>query len=306
MRLMIAGATGAIGRPLVRHLRANQHEVFALTQSRDSAPVLKEIGAEPVIADALDAAAVKAAVGRIRPGAVINELTSLPRHYTAAEMAAAAERDHKVRTEGNANLLAALRDVGVRRYLLQSSGFWYAPGEGLADEGEPFAYAASPAVAAGSRRYAELERTAATAGIDFVALRYGFFYGPSTWFNADGDIGDRVRRRQVPVIGEGQGVWNWVHIEDAAAATAAALDRAPGAYNLVDNDPIPQHRWLPAFASAVGAPPPPRISEAEALATLGPDTVYYATRLRGAANDKAKRELNFRPRPLEWFDRVNP
>ena len=108
------------------------------------------------------------------------------------------------------------------------------------------------------------------------------------------------------MIGEGQGVWNWVHIEDAAAATAAALDRAPGAYNLVDNDPIPQHRWLPAFASAVGAPPPPRISEAEAMATLGPDTVYYATRLRGAANGKAKRELNFRPRPLEWFDRVNP
>ena len=306
MRLMIAGATGAIGRPLIRCLRKRSHAVFALARSPESARAVAASGAEPVIADALDGAAVKAALVQVRPEAVINELTSLPRHYTAAEMAAAAERDHKVRTEGNANLLAALRDVGVRRYLLQSSGFWYAPGEGLADEGEPFAYAASPAVAAGSRRYAELERTAATAGIDFVALRYGFFYGPSTWFNADGDIGDQVRRRQVPVIGEGQGVWNWVHIEDAAAATAAALDRAPGAYNLVDNDPIPQHRWLPAFASAVGAPPPPRISEAEALATLGPDTVYYATRLRGAANSKAKRELNFRPRPLEWFDRVNP
>src|SRR5262249_58207435 len=108
-----------------------------------------------------------------------------------------------------------------------------AAGRGLADGGEPFAYAAWPAVAAGSRRYAELERTAAAAGIDFVALRYGFFYGPSTWFNADGDIGDQVRRRQVPVIGEGQAVWNWEHIEDAAAATAAALDGAPGAYNLV-------------------------------------------------------------------------
>lgn len=113
----------------------------------------------------------KAALVQIRPEAVINELTSLPRHYTAAEMAAAAERDRKVRIEGNTNL----RGAGVRRYLLQSSGFWYAPGEGLADEGEPFAYAASSAVAARSRRYAELERTAATAGIDFVALRYGFF-----------------------------------------------------------------------------------------------------------------------------------
>ena len=121
MRILIAGATGAIGRPSARRLRANQHEVFALTRSPDSAPALKEIGAEAVIADALDPAAVKAAVGRIRPDAVINELTSLPRHYTPAEMKAAAERDRKVRVEGNVNLLAALRDAGVRRYLLQSS-----------------------------------------------------------------------------------------------------------------------------------------------------------------------------------------
>jgi len=203
MRLMIAGATGAIGRPLIRCLRERGHAVFALARSPESARAVAASGAEPVIADALDATAVKAALVEVRPEAVINELTSLPRHYTAAEMAAATERDSKVRIEGNTNLLAALRGAGVRRYLLQSAGFWYAPGEGLADEGEPFAYAASPAVAAGSRRYAELERTAATAGIDFVALRYGFFYGPGTWFSADGDIGDQVRRRQVPVIGEG-------------------------------------------------------------------------------------------------------
>jgi hypothetical protein len=137
MRILIAGATGVIGRPSVRRLRANQHEVFALTRGPDSAPALQEIGAQPVIADALDAAAVKDAVGRIRPDAVINELTSLPRHYTRAEMRAAAERDRKVRVEGNINLLAALRDAGVRRYLLQSSGFWYAPGAGLADESVP-------------------------------------------------------------------------------------------------------------------------------------------------------------------------
>src|SRR5262245_6841219 len=124
MRILIAGASGAIGRPLVRHLRANQHEVFALTRSPDSAPPLKEIGAEPVIADALDAAAVKAALERIRPHAVMNELTSLPRHYTPAEMKAAAERDRKVRVEGNINLLAALRDSDARRYGLQRPGFW--------------------------------------------------------------------------------------------------------------------------------------------------------------------------------------
>ena len=165
-----------------------------------------------VIADALDAAAVQEAVVRVRPDAVINELTALPRNYTPAEMAASAERDRKVRIEGNANLLAALGAAGVRRYLLQSSAFWYAPGPGLADEGEPFAVSGSPAVSAGSRRYAELENAASmTPGIAVVALRYGFFYGPSTWFSEDGDMGEQVRRRQVPVIGDGQGVWSWVH-----------------------------------------------------------------------------------------------
>src|SRR5215469_14030694 len=181
MRVLIAGASGAIGRPLVRRLKANQHQVFALARSLDSAPALKEIGAEPIIADALDAAAVKAAVGRIRPDAVINELTSLPRHYTPAEMQAAAERDRRVRVEGNMNLLAALRDSGVRRYLLQSSGFWYAPGAGLAHESVPFISSAPPGVEASARTYLELEARAATPGIELVALRYGFFYGPGTW-----------------------------------------------------------------------------------------------------------------------------
>jgi nucleoside-diphosphate-sugar epimerase len=190
--------------------------------------------------------------------------------------------------------------------LLQSSAFWYAPGDGLADELTPFAFAASPAVAAGTRRYAEIEEAASAApDIEFVSLRYGFFYGPGTWFHRDGDMGEQVRQQRVPVIGAGQGVWSWVHIEDAAAATATALECDPGTYNIVDSDPTPHRAWLPAFARAVGAPPPPRITEPEALAAFGPDAVYYATRLRGASNEKAKRELNFPPRPLEWVDR-NP
>jgi len=167
MRILIAGASGAIGRPLVRRLRANQHEIFALTRPPDSAR-LKEIGAEPVIADALDAVAVKTAVGRIQPHALINELTSLPQHYAPAEMKAAAERDRKVRVEGNINLLAALCDAGVRRYLLQSSGFWYAPGAGPADESVPFISSASPGVEASARTYLELEaRASAMPGIEF-------------------------------------------------------------------------------------------------------------------------------------------
>ena len=302
MRILIAGATGAIGQPLVRRLKARQHEVFALTRSPESAAALNEIGAEAVIADIMDAATVKAAVGRIRPYAVINELTSLPRHYTRAEMKAAAERDRKVRVEGNINLLAVLRDTGVRRYLLQSSGFWYEPGVGLADELVPFISSASPAVEASVGIYQQLEaRASATAGIEFVALRYGFFYGPGTWYTLEGDIGDQVRQQQIRIVGEGRGVYNFVHIDDAAQATAAALECPPGAYNIVDGNPSPQHLWLTAFARAAGAPAPPRLSEEEALRTLGPDAVYYATRLRGASNEKARRELKFRPRPLEWL-----
>jgi len=302
MRILIAGASGAIGQGLVPRLIASRHDVFALTPSDDSAAALKEMGAEPVVGNALDAAAVKAAVDRIQPDAVINELTSLPRHYTPAELQAAVERDRKVRVEGNMNLLAALRHAGVRRYLLQSSGFWYAPGAGLADESVPFISSASPRVEDSARTYVELEaRASATVGIEFVALRYGFFYGPRTWYTPEGDMGEQVRQQQVPIIGEGQGVYSFVHIDDAAEATAAALECAPGAYNIVDGNPSPQHVWLTAFARAVGAPAPPRVSEEEAVRTSGPDAVYYATRLRGASHEKARRELDFRPRPLEWI-----
>ena len=233
---------------------------------------------------------------------MINELTSLPRRYTPAEMQAAAERDRKVRVEGNINLLVGLRDAGARRYVLQSSGFWYAPGPGLADESVPLISSASPRVEASARTYRELEaRASATPGIEFVALRYGFFYGPGTWYTREGDMGDQVRQQQVPIIGEGQGVYSFVHIDDAAEATAAALECPPGAYNIVDGNPSPQHLWLTAFARDAGAPAPPRVSEEEALRASGPDAVYYATRLRGASNEKARRELGFRPRPLEWI-----
>jgi 2-alkyl-3-oxoalkanoate reductase len=127
------------------------------------------------------------------------------------------------------------------------------------------------------------------------------FYGPGTWYTREGDMGDQVRRQQIPIIGEGQGVYSFVHIDDAAGATAAALECPPGAYNIVDGTPSPQHLWLTAFARAAGAPGPARVSEEEALRASGPDAVYYATRLRGASNEKARRELEFRPRPLEWI-----
>lgn len=301
MKVLIAGATGAIGKPLQSYLSAAGHELFALVRTPQSTRGLKTKGANEVVADALDAGSVLEAVLHIKPDVIINELTSLPKHYTPEEMKAAAPRDKEVRVKGNANLLAAARAANCYRYILQSSGFWYTPGPGLADESASFAFEASPGVAAGCRTYSDLETVAQQSGVQAVLLRYGFFYGPGTWFIREGDVGEQVRRREVPVIGKGEGIWSWAHIDDAAAATCAALSADPGVYNVVDDQPIAQSLWLPAFAKFVGATEPPIVSEEQALRNAGPDSVYYATKLRGASNQKAKRQLAFHPRPLEWF-----
>lgn len=168
--------------------------------------------------------------------------------------------------KGNANLRAAACAADCHRYVLQSSAFWYAPGPGLADETASFAFDASPRVADGSRTYAALESAAQECELQAVLLRYGFFYGPGTWFAQDGDVGEQVRRREVPVIGKGEGVWNWVHIDDAAAATCAALNADAGVYNVVDNEPVAQSVWLPAFAKFLGAPAPWLSAEGRATA----------------------------------------
>jgi 2-alkyl-3-oxoalkanoate reductase len=301
MRVLVAGSTGAIGKPLLSCLDDAGHQLFALVRSPKTAGAIEPEGVHEVVADALDAAAVLQAVQQIKPDVIINELTSLPKHYTPAEMKTASPRDKKVRVTGNANLLAAARATNCRRYVLQSCAFWYAPGPGLADETTPFAFDASPGIAAGCMTYADLEAAAQESGLHTVLLRYGFFYGPGTWFSPTGDVGEQVRQRQVPVIGNGEGIWNWVHIDDAAAATCAALTADPGVYNVVGDQPMAQSAWLPAFAKFVGAPEPPTVSEEQALQNAGPDSVYYATKLRGASNHKAKAQLAFRPRPLEWI-----
>jgi 2-alkyl-3-oxoalkanoate reductase len=299
VKVFVAGATDAIGRPLIKSLTLPGHTTFGMVRSQSANASLSDLGAEPVIADALDAASVSAAVAKVRPDVIINGLTLLPKHYTPADMKAAAERDARVRVEGNKNLIAAAQEARVRRFLLQSTGFWYAPGGGLADEGERFAYGASPRRSAAlcpARGYDSWSKR-----VRGRALPYGFFYGPGTWFMPDGDMGKQVRQQQVPIIGYGQGVSSWVHVDDAADATVRALDCAPGPYNIVDDNPSEQRVWLTAFARYCGALEPPHVSEQQAQQTGGPDAVYYATQLRGASNAKAKRELGFRPRPLQWL-----
>jgi nucleoside-diphosphate-sugar epimerase len=257
---------------------------------------------EGVIADALDAEVLKAAVTKLRPNAVIDELTSLPKNYTPAEMRAAAERDRRVRLEGGRNLQNAAIAAGAHRYVVQASGFFYGPGPGLASETDRLALDASPAVSAAVRTYLQVEeRVLGASELEGVAMRYGFFYGPGTYHADDGSISNQVRAQQYPVIGSGRGVYSFVHVEDAAAATVASLESDPGIYNIVDDDPTPISVWLPAFARFIGAPQPPQITEEQARQSAGPDAVYYATRLRGASNLRAKRDLRFAPRKLEWL-----
>jgi len=303
MKIFVAGGTGVIGRSLLPELLAKGHAVVALTRSPKDAEALAERGIEPAIADVFDSDAVKAVVGRAKPEVVIEQLTALPKSYTSEAMKAAGPLNTRIRLEGGANLLAAARAAGVRRYLRQSIAFWSIPGPGLADEQTPLALDASPGVAADARVVAEIEqRLLGHPEIEGIALRYGFFYGPGTWFNPDGDVAQQIRKQQFPIVGNGEGVWSWLHIEDAAKATLAAAERGnPGIYLIVNDQPLPVKEWLPAFAKWLNAPPPPQISVEDVLKKDGgADAVFYGTQMRGASNARAKRELNFQPRPLEW------
>ncbi|MCW5968779.1 MAG: NAD(P)-dependent oxidoreductase [Blastocatellales bacterium] len=303
MKIFIAGGTGAIGRPLIAELLAKGHAIAALTRSPEKAQALVEQGVEPAVADVFDSEAVKAVVRRAQPEVVIEQLTALPRTYTRESLSAAAAFNDRLRFEGGANVLAAAQAAGVRRYLRQSIAFWAVPGRGLADEATPLAFDASPYVAADARLITELERRLQEHPImEGIALRYGFFYGPGTWFNPDGDVARQVRQQQFPIVGNGEGVWSWLHIQDAAIATAqAAAQGKPGIYLIANDQPLAVREWLPAFARWLKAPPPPQVSVEDALKASGADAVYYGTQMRGVSNARAKRELNFQPRSLEWI-----
>ena len=302
MKIFIAGATGAIGRPLVAQLLAKGHHIVAMARSPEKAQTLAAQGIEPALVDLFNADALKAAVIQAQPEVVIEQLTAYPRTYSRESMSAAAALNNRIRLEGGANLLAAAQSAGVRRYLRQSIAFWGIPGAGLADEETPLALDASPAVAADAHIVTKIERRLLEAhSIEGIALRYGFLYGSGTWFAPDGDVAEQVRQQQFPIIGNGKGVWSWLHIEDAAIATVAAAEQGnPGIYLIADDHPLEVHSWLSAYARWLNAPSPPQVSIENALLS-GADAVYYGTQMRGVSNAKAKRELDFQPRPLEWM-----
>ncbi|MEA2352088.1 MAG: hypothetical protein QOJ14_502, partial [Thermoleophilaceae bacterium] len=244
----MAGATGAIGKPLVRQLIEARHEVTGMTRSEERAEGLRAAGASAVVADALDGEAVRRAIVAANAEAIVHQLTDLPQDFS---MRYGYGETSRLRTEGTQNLLDGAREAGARRFVAQSIAFIYHPdgpevndeeGRTLPTSGGGFGEAVAATL--------ELERTVVGAeGLEGVALRYGFFYGPGTWYARGTGMARQVEKRRFPVVGAGEGVFSYIHVEDAASATVAALERgAPGIYNIVDDDPAPTREWLPAFA----------------------------------------------------------
>jgi nucleoside-diphosphate-sugar epimerase len=300
MKILIAGATGAIGLPLVRALTTLGHEVVGMTRKGGKINSLKELGAKVVFADAFDPLAVQTVIKTAEPDIVIDQLTWLPAN--PAEIIKSLPNDTRLKQVGSANLLAASEQLGVKRFISQSRGFFLNSNEGfLGDESAKLRDDAPGEVGKSARATsAQDELVVASSLLDGVVLRYGFFYGPGTWYRPDGAIAEQVRNQESVIIGEGNGIWSFVHIDDAVAATIVSLTEKPGVYNIVDDDPLPVNEWLPAFAKWVDGPAPGCMTEEEALKSYGEEAVFYHRTLTGASNQKAKSVLGFKPRPLLW------
>jgi nucleoside-diphosphate-sugar epimerase len=297
MRVFVAGASGVIGRPLVAQLVAAGHEVTGMTRSRPQA--VEEAGATAVLCDALDAAALRDAVAAAEPEVVVHQLTALPPRFDPRRQHLY-DATNRLRTEGTRNLLAS---APGRRVVCQSIAFAYRPHREpcVLDEDAPLFTSAPPPFGAATRAVAEMERMALEA--DGLVLRYGWFYGPGTYYGEGGSTAKDVRRRLFPVIGEGSGLFSFVHVDDAAAATVAAVERgAPGIYNVVDDEPAPMREWLPLYASAIGARSPLRVPLWLARLAAGKAVAAMSTTLPGASNARAKAELGWQPRWATWRD----
>jgi nucleoside-diphosphate-sugar epimerase len=296
VRVFVAGATGAIGRPLIAQLVAAGHTTVGMTRSPERAAAIRAAGAEAVVCDALDADGLRAAVAGAAPDVVVHQLTSLPRRFEPRKPALY-EATNRIRTEGTRNLVAA---AAGRRIVCQSVAFAYRPhGGAVVDEDAPLFTDALEPFGAGTRVIVEMERSVLAAG--GIVLRYGWFYGPGTFHGAGGSIEHDVRKRRFPIVGDGGGMWSFVHVDDAAAATVAAIERgAPGVYNVVDDEPAAPRDWLPLCAEAIGAKPPRRVPVWLAALVAGRAAARMAGTMTGASNTRAKRELGWEPRWASW------
>jgi len=295
MRVFLVGATGVIGTPLIPQLLDAGHAVTAMTRSVLRARQLEAAGADPVVCDAFDAEGVRAAVAAAAPEAVIHQLTALPARIDWADPTVF-RAHNRLRTEGTRVLVDAAVAAGARRIVAQSIALAYAPtGDRVKAEDAQLVTDAPAHVADMVAAVVELEqRVTGTPGIDGLVLRYGLLYGPGTSHERLGTTAADIMAARVPLLEGATGLYSWLHVEDAASAAVAALERgAPGIYNVVDDEPAPQPEWLPVLARALKADPP---VPAEAL----PPAYALEMSLRGASNAKAKRELGWRPRYPSW------
>ena len=301
MRVFVAGASGVIGRSLIPRLIAAGHEVTGTTRRPEAAERIRSAGAEPVLCDCLDPVAVEAAMIDATPEAIVSELTSLPKDYDLRKIDY--ESTNRLRVEGGRNLIAAGRKAGAKRYLSQSIAFLYAPEGGWVKGEEAPTWTQAPGkFGPGLEATLLSEREALGAErMEGLVLRYGQFYGPDTYFDHGGSIAEQVRKRRFPIVGRGRAHFSFVHVDDAADATVAAVERgAPGLYNVTDDEPAAMKDWLPAFAEAFGAKKPLRVPAWIARLAAGKTAADFATSLRGASNEKAKRELAWQPRWASW------
>ena len=298
MRVFVTGATGALGRHLVPGLVAAGHEVTATTRTPGKVAGLRATGAAPVVLDGLDREAVIAAVLAAEPEVIVHQMTALSRDAEPARPDKVFAATNELRTRGTDNLLAAAALVGTRRVVAQGHNFVYEQSGGpVKTEEDPLAAKPVPSWTRSLAAIRHVEETVPRAVPEGVVLRYGTFYGQDT----SDPLLDAVRKRQVPVIGGGTGVWSFIEIGDAATATLAAVDRgAPGAYNVVDSDPAPVAEWLPYLAGVAGAKPPMRLPAWLATPLAGRYVVSQMTTARGASNEKARKELGWEPRYASW------
>jgi 2-alkyl-3-oxoalkanoate reductase len=301
MKVFVAGASGAIGRPLVRRLVTAGHEVTGMTRREERAEEIRGAGAGAVVCDVYDGEALNEAVVAAQPEGVVHALTALPPKFNPRSDYLAPT--NRLRTEGTRNLIAAARASGARRLVAESVAFFYRPeGDWVKDEDAPPYEDAPGAFREAAAAVIDLERQVLAAeGLEGVVLRCGWLYGPGTYYADDGSSAADVRKRRFPVVGAGTGTFSFLHVDDAAAAYAAALERgAPGAYNVVDDEPARLAEWLPAYAEALGAKPPRRVPAWLARLVAGRAMAESALQLRGASNAKAKRELGWQPAHPSW------
>jgi len=304
-RVLVAGATGAVGRRLVPMLVAAGHEVHGLARSDRSAGVVAALGAAPVPGDALDREAVMRAVRATRPHVVVIQLTAIPsRGVRPRRMGEDMAATNRLRREATRHLVDAARTYGAERVVAQSIAFAYAPvGGWVRPESAALDTGADGDWGDVVRAVATLEHLVlASGGPVGVVLRYGGFYGPGTVMAPDGPVAELARRRRLPLVGEATGVSSFIHVDDAAAAAVAAVSRGAGVYNIVDLDPAPAHDWIPAYAEALGAPPPRRVPAWLVRLLAGPHAVEAMLHGRGASADRALAELGWRPSRASWRD----